>query len=118
MHGIVFAFVFAVIILAVSFFVLSFSVKQEAQWLKTFGFTVAVLLWISAALVFGKGVNEHGRDGRGQFYPFEHKMGERGPGMMHRMPMSGRMNMPMEKPAPVPAPAGNGSEPQETVPGK
>jgi hypothetical protein len=116
MHGIVFSFVQAVVILAVSFFVLAFSVKQEAQWLKTFGFAVAVLLWISAALVFGKGVNEHGRDGREQSYHFDHKMWGRGPGMTHMMP--GRMNVPLVKPAPAPAPGDNGGAPQETSQGK
>jgi len=56
MHGMVFGFVHAVVILAVSFFVLLAAVKSESPALKTFGFVIAVFLWISAALVFGKGL--------------------------------------------------------------
>ena len=93
MHGIIFSFVHAVIILTVSFFVLSYAMKQDVPWLKNFGFVVAVLLWFSAALVFGKGVTGHDRwEGRGQFLHSDHKMWNRGPGMTHMMP--GQMNAP------------------------
>ena len=53
MHGVGFSFVHAVAILTASFFVLVVVQKLEAQWLKIFGYVVAVLLWLSAAIVFG-----------------------------------------------------------------
>ena len=56
MSGVVFGFVHAVIILTVSFFVLFIAAKSESQALKTFGFVIAVFLWISAALIFTKGL--------------------------------------------------------------
>ena len=108
MHGIVFSFVHAVIILAVSFFVLSYATKQEVQWLKTFGLAVAVLLWVSAALVFGKGVSAHDRGGREHSFYSGHKMWENGAGMRHMIP--GKMNAPVEK---TPAPDNSGA-PQNT----
>ena len=111
MHGIVFSFVHAVIILAVSFFVLSYATKQEAQWLKTFGLVVAVLLWVSAALVFGKGVSGHDREGRGHFFHADHKMWNHGAGMSHMMP--GQMSAPAED---VSAP--DAAAPQPNVQGK
>ena len=55
MHGIVFSFVHAVIILAVSFFVLSYATKQEAQWLKTFGLVVRIVEACQAAGVLRPG---------------------------------------------------------------
>jgi len=56
MYGVVFGFVHAVVILAVSFFVLLSAVKNESAALKTFGLVIAVFLWISAALIFTKGL--------------------------------------------------------------
>ena len=111
MHGIVFSFVHVVIILAVSFFVISYATKQEAKWLKTFGLVVAVLLWVSAALVLGKGVCGHDREGRGHFFHADHKMWNHGAGMSHMMP--GQMNAPTEQ-AGAPEPAA----PQENVQSK
>lgn len=46
------AFIVTVLLLAVSFFVLVTARKAEEQWLKVFGYVVAILLWISAAIVF------------------------------------------------------------------
>ncbi|MFA5155779.1 MAG: hypothetical protein WC532_00085 [Candidatus Omnitrophota bacterium] len=46
------AFISTVLLLAVSFFVLVTARKAEEQWLKVFGYVVAILLWISAAIVF------------------------------------------------------------------
>ncbi len=59
MHSAVFAFSHAVILLTVSFFVLFSLAKVEKQALKTFGYAIAALLWIAAALVFGKGLTGH-----------------------------------------------------------
>jgi len=70
MQGGLFSLVQAVGILTVSFFVLFALRKVDAQGLKVFGLVIAVLLWISAALVFGKGM--YGR-----------------PGMMDKMKMMG-----------------------------
>jgi hypothetical protein len=51
-----FALVPTTMLLTVSFFVL-FALKQvEEKVLKTFGLVVAVLLWVSAALVFSAGI--------------------------------------------------------------
>ena len=94
MHGITFSFVQAVVVLAISFFVLSFSIKQEVRWLKTFGFTVAVLLWVSAALVFGKGVSGHAWNGREHSFHPGQKMWAHCPFMKHGMP--GGTNAPDE----------------------
>lgn len=55
MHGVEFFVVHAVIILTASFFVLVVVQKLEGQWLKVFGYVVAALLWLSAAIVFGGG---------------------------------------------------------------
>lgn len=46
----------ATLLLAVSFFVLAVLRKIEAQGLKAFGYVVAVLLWIAAALIFSSGL--------------------------------------------------------------
>lgn len=75
MHSVVFAFGHAAIFLTVSFFVLLVSRKADSQNLKTFGYAIAVLLWIAAALVFGKGLAGHP--------------------MMHRMHMWGKMHKSM-----------------------
>lgn len=58
MHGGVIALVHAVILLAVSFFVLLAAHKTESRNLKVFGYCVAVLIWGCAALVLGTGVSE------------------------------------------------------------
>lgn len=58
MNGIVFSFVCSVMLLALSFFVLLTNRKHDAQWIKTFGYVVAALLWVSAAAVFGGGLRE------------------------------------------------------------
>ncbi len=57
MHSGIFALVHAAALLTVSFFVLLTARKTDSQILKTFGYCIAVLLWISAALVFGKGLS-------------------------------------------------------------
>lgn len=44
------------ILLTISFFVLFANRKVEQQNLKTFGTIIAVLLWLSAALVFSTGI--------------------------------------------------------------
>ena len=75
MHSAVFALVHAVVLLTVSFFVLLALRKVDTQSLKVFGYAVAVLLWVSAALVFGKGLAGHP--------------------MMHRMHMCGKMDRQM-----------------------
>jgi hypothetical protein len=49
-----FLFLHTVVILAVSFFVLVVARKQDAQAMKAFGYTIAVLLWLCAAGVFFK----------------------------------------------------------------
>jgi len=46
------AFIFTTLLLAVSFFILVAVRKTEEQWLKVFGYVTAILLWISAAIVF------------------------------------------------------------------
>jgi len=100
MHSMTFSFVHAVIILTVSFFVLSFALKQERQWLKTFGFVIAVLLWVSAALVFGKGACGHFDGDRfGDRHHGDKMMWKQGHGMGHFM--SAKPGMAVEKPAPA-----------------
>lgn len=54
--GGLFLLVPATMLLAASFFVLVVVRKQDAQGLKTFGYAVAVLLWICAALLLAKGL--------------------------------------------------------------
>ena len=66
MHGLVFSLVHAVVLLAVSFFILLAARKSDSQNIKTFGYVIAVLLWVSAALVFGKGIFAH--------HPMFHRM--------------------------------------------
>ena len=88
MHSLVFALGQAVILLTVSFFVLLSLAKVDNQALKTFGYAIAVLLWISAALVFAKGLAGHH--------------------MMHRMHIWGKMHgsMMTGKPCNATMPAG------------
>ena len=57
MHGVVFSLVQAVVLLAVSFFILLVARKSDSQNIKTFGYVIAVLLWVAAALVLGKGIS-------------------------------------------------------------
>ncbi|MFH0856061.1 MAG: hypothetical protein V1869_06130 [Candidatus Omnitrophota bacterium] len=52
----VFGLVQAVILLAVSFFVLLFAIKSDFKALKAFGYVIAALLWICAVLVLNKGL--------------------------------------------------------------
>ena len=66
MHGIVFSFVHAVVLLAVSFFILLAARKLDSQNIKIFGYVIAVSLWVAAALVFGKGISGH--------HPMFHRM--------------------------------------------
>ncbi len=56
MGGGVFALIHAVILLVVSFFVLSSAMKSESRGLKAFGYVIVALLWICALLVFSKGI--------------------------------------------------------------
>jgi len=55
-HGGIFALVPAAMVLGISFFVLLTARKSDSQGLKNFGFAVAVLLWISSALIFVGGL--------------------------------------------------------------
>ena len=57
MQGLSFSLVHAVLILAVSFFVLLAARKTDSQNIKTFGYVIAALLWVGAALVFSKGIS-------------------------------------------------------------
>ncbi len=66
MHGGVFSLVHAVLLLAVSFFVLLAARKSDSQNIKTFGYVIAVLLQVAAALVLGKGISAR--------HPMFHKM--------------------------------------------
>ncbi len=52
-----FAIAPAAIFLVISFFVLLAANKTDVKGLKTFGYAIAVLLWISAALVFSTGIS-------------------------------------------------------------
>lgn len=72
MPGIVFSLVHAVVLLAVSFFVLLVARKSDSQNLKMFGYGIAVLLWVAAALVFGKGISS-----RQHTFNRMHMMGEK-----------------------------------------
>ena len=56
-EGGVFSLVHAVVLLVVSFFVLLAARKSDSQNIKTFGYVIAALLWVSAALVLGKGIS-------------------------------------------------------------
>ena len=47
MHGIVFSFVHAVVLLAVSFFILLAARKLDSQNIKIFGYVIAVSLWVA-----------------------------------------------------------------------
>jgi low temperature requirement protein LtrA len=86
MHSGIFSIVHAVVLLTVSFFVLLAARKADLQNLKTFGYAIAVLLWVSAALVLGKGFTDrHFRMHR------MHMMGEK---MEHSM-MPGQVQLPM-----------------------
>jgi len=72
MHGVVFSLVQAVVLLAVSFFILLAARKSDSQNIKTFGYAIAVLLWVAAALVLGKGVST-----RHPMFHRMHMMGEK-----------------------------------------
>lgn len=50
------ALVYTAILLTISFFVLFAVRKTDSKNLKSFGYAIAVLLWISAALVFFGGL--------------------------------------------------------------
>ncbi len=88
MHGGVFSLVHAVVLLAISFFILLAARKSDSQNIKTFGYVIAVLLWISAALVLGRGISAR--------HP-----------MFHRMHMGGeRIGRPLMPCSGVPQQAG------------
>ncbi len=54
------SFVPATLLVTVSFFVLIVLKKADTQWLRIFGYCVAVLLWIAAVLVFTAGIFHSG----------------------------------------------------------
>ena len=88
-QGAIFGLVHAVILLTVSFFVLLAVSKTDSQVLKTFGYAIAVLLWVSAALVLGAGLRSH--------HPMQYKMQMMHEKMEHPM-MHGEMSGPAENP--------------------
>jgi hypothetical protein len=51
-----FAIIPTTVLLTISFFVLFALAKTESGALKTFGYVIAVCLWISAALIFSSGI--------------------------------------------------------------
>lgn len=71
------------LLLSVSFFVLFTAKKSEQNSLKSFGWVVAVLLWLSAALIFSGGMVSLATG--------------RGCGMRHPMMMSGGMMKEMPR---------------------
>ena len=92
MQGGIFSIVHAVVLLTVSFFVLLAARKADSQNLKTFGYAIAVLLWVSAALILGKGLTER--------HFMMHRMHMMGGKMEHQM-MSGQAQQPMNNQAPA-----------------
>lgn len=72
------------VLLCISYFVLLSIRKAETQGLKVFGYVVAVLLWISAAIVLSSGLYKMS----GGRYLTEHKM-------MQKMMKSPMMQPPM-----------------------
>ena len=88
MHGVVFSLVHAVVLLALSFFILLAARKSDSQNIKTFGYVIAVLLWVSAALVFGKGIFDR--------HPMFHRMHMMGGKIGHSM-MGSEMQQQMNK---------------------
>ena len=56
MHGVMFTFIHTVMLLVASFFVLVVARKNDSQGLKVFGYIIAALLLLSAALSLGKGL--------------------------------------------------------------
>jgi len=81
MHGALFSLVHAVILLAVSYFVLLTARKTDSQNLKVFGYCIAVLLWVGAALVLGKGITSRSpmcHKGQMMGERFERQMGPPG----------------------------------------
>ncbi len=85
-----FAVIPAAVLLTISFFVLFAMRKIETQGLKAFGYVVAALLWLAAALVFSAGAYTLSTGRPAMMYPMMHKImgshrpGMMGPGMMQR----------------------------------
>ncbi len=80
MHGVSFSLVHAVVLLAVSFFILLAARKTDSSNIKTFGYVIAVLLWVAAALVLGKGISAR--------HPIFHRMHMMGDKMGRTIPHS------------------------------
>lgn len=86
-HGAIFSLVHAVVLLAVSYFILLTARKSDSQNLKVFGYCIAVLLWVGAALILGKGISGNNREfHKMQFMgeKMERKMNCSGPGAMQQ----------------------------------
>lgn len=75
------SFIFTVLLLTVSFFVLFVARKTEMQGLKVFGYVIAVLLWVCAAVVF-LAVISLSLAGRGLHMPMMRQMQSQKPPMM------------------------------------
>jgi hypothetical protein len=84
----VFALIPTTVLLTISFFVLFTLRKVDLEGLKAFGYVVAALLWISAAIIFGAGVYTMAT-GRHPMIPMMQQMmkGQMGqpPMMQHQM---------------------------------
>jgi len=85
-----FAVIPAAVLLTISFFVLFAMRKIETQGLKAFGYVVAALLWLAAALVFSAGAYTLSTGKPPMICPMmqqmmgPHRPGMMGPGMMQR----------------------------------
>ena len=55
-HGGIFSFVHAVLLLAVSFFVILAAHRADSSGIKTFGYAIAVLLCVASAVTFAAGL--------------------------------------------------------------
>lgn len=81
------AFIFTVLLLAVSFFVLFVVSRVQARRLKIFGYIIAALLWICAAIVFSTVISV--------------SLAKRNLGMSMMRPMKGQNQPMMQENAPA-----------------
>lgn len=82
------------VLLSFSFFILVVARKVDSQALKIFGYVIAVLFWIAAALIFSTGISFLGTGQQMRCPMLQNKTYRQMPAMMTQGQMQEKMQQP------------------------